>query len=409
MKKRRILLCDMNSFYASVEQSRDPSLRGKPVIVAGNPDTRSGIVLAASKEAKAHGVKTAMVLAEALGRCPQAAVVRPHMQLYIDVSVHIMSIAQQFTDLVEVYSIDELFIDPTGTERLWGDAWEVARQFRQAVMDTVGVQCSIGIGPNKLVAKVCADVEAKKAPEGIAEWTIEDVPTKMWPLPIRDLFGVGSRMERHFNRMGIKTIGDLAKYPKRHLVKRWGLNGEVYHLSANGIDYSPVTPTTFQNAMKGVGHSITLARDYEGQREIEIVLLELTEEVCRRMRAMKKAGKTVNVYVRDADMIHGFARSFSLPTHTNITMEIYKGVLHVFRKFWDSSPVRAVGMGVTNLADDTEMQLDLFNDKVRKRALGYTMDRIRAKYGSTALMRCASLTKAGILPERASKIGGHYA
>lgn len=206
------------------------------------------------------------------------------MQTYIDFALEIADIARSFTDLVEVYSIDEIFIETTGTERLWGDAWNVARKFQQKVYEQTGVRCSIGIGPNKLVAKVCMDVAAKKSPEGIAEWTPDDIVSKMHPLPVRDLFGVGKRMERNFQRMGIKTIGDLAHYPVRHLKKRWGIMGEVYHLSAWGIDYSPTVPNSFHHEdMKGVGHHITLHRDYSDQREIEIVLLELTEEVCRRL------------------------------------------------------------------------------------------------------------------------------
>jgi DNA polymerase-4 len=350
-----------------------------------------------------------MTCGEALAVCPQAVVVRPHMQSYIDVSIQIMQIAQSFTDRVEVYSIDELFLETTGTEKLWGDAWEVARVFKQHVLEKLGVTCSVGIGYNKLVAKVCMEARAKKAENGVAEWTRDDIVTQMHPLPVRELFGVGSRMERNFRGMGIITIGDLANYPKHHLVKRWGLMGEVYHMSAWGEDHSPLVPTTFHEDMKGMGHAITLHRDYLEAHEIETVLLELTEEVCRRLRTMHKSGKTVNVGVRDGNMISGFYRSTSLPVHTNATRPVYEAVRSLFRKWWTGSPVRSVGVQVTNLENDDCVQLNLFYDVEKERALSFTMDAIRERYGTTALFRGASLTDAGILPDRAQKIGGHDA
>jgi DNA polymerase-4 len=281
--------------------------------------------------------------------------------------------------------------------------------FKTYLYEELGVTCSIGIGYNKLVAKVCMEACAKKAPEGIAEWTPDDIVPQMHPLPVRELFGVGSRMERNFRSMGIRTIGELAHYPKHHLVKRWGVMGEVYHMSAWGVDHSPVVPTTFHDDMKGAGHSITLHRDYEDGREIETVLLELTEEVCRRLRAMGKAGKTVHVGVRDGDMVSGFYRSSSLPVYTNATRPIYQMVQKLFRKWWTGSPVRSVGMQVTNLKDDNCIQLNLFYDVEKERALSFAMDDVRNKYGSLALFRGASLTSAGVLTDRAHKIGGHEA
>ncbi len=159
--KRQILLIDMNSFYASVEQAQNPELRGKPVVICGDPERRSGIVLAASKEAKKFGIKTTDPVWTVKQKCPQAIVVAPRMETYIEVSVRIMDIAKRFTPLVEVFSIDEMFLDVTGTERLWGNPWDVARQFRKLVHEETGVLCSVGISYNKLAAKVCCDTKAK--------------------------------------------------------------------------------------------------------------------------------------------------------------------------------------------------------------------------------------------------------
>lgn len=407
INKRQILLVDMNSFYASVEQAQDPALRGKPVVICGDPERRSGIVLAASREAKAFGIKTVDPVWEVRQKCPQAILVRPRMETYIEVSVRILDIAKRFTPQVEVFSIDELFMDVTGTEKLWGDAWEVARKFRQLVQAETGVVCSVGIGYNKLTAKVCCDTKAKKAPEGIHEWKPEDIEREMYPLPVRELFGVGARMERHFHSRGLVTIGDLAHYPLHLLKKRFGVMGEVYHLSAQGIDYSPVTPATFRQDMKGCGHMMTLPRDYERAEEIEVMILELTEEVCRRLRRMKKQGRTLNVMCGYQGLVGGFSRQFSLQYPSNIASDIYAAAKALFHKHWNGTPVRSIGIGMENLTSDAEVQLDLFHDKERERRLAYSIDRIRERFGSTALMRASSLTPAGQARERAKKIGGH--
>jgi DNA polymerase-4 len=406
--KRQILLVDMNSFYASVEQAQNPGWRGKPIVICGDPERRSGIVLAASREAKAFGIKTVDPVWEVRQKCPQAILVRPRMETYVEVSMRIMEIAKRFTPQVEVFSIDELFLDVTGTEKLWGGPWEVARKFRQLVREETGVICSAGISYNKLAAKVCCDTMAKKAPDGIHEWKPEHIEREMHPLPVRELFGVGSRMEKHFHSRGLVTIGDLANYPLHLLKKRFGIMGEVYHLSANGIDYSPVTPNTFSKDMKGCGHMMTLPRDYEHAEEIEVVLLELTEEVCRRLRHMRKHGRTINVICGYKGFMGGFSRQVSIEDPSNITNEVYEAVKRLFHYHWNGTPVRSLGVSVDNLSDDTIVQLNLFEDRERKRKLAYTIDHLKDRFGNTALMRASSLTKAGQALERAGKIGGHY-
>ncbi|HEU4964626.1 MAG TPA: DNA polymerase IV [Bacilli bacterium] len=406
--KRKVLLADMNSFYASVEQAQNPELRGKPVVICGDPERRSGIVLAASREAKKFGVKTVDPLWSVRQKCPQAIIIRPRMETYVEVSVRIMDIAKRLTPQVEVFSIDEMFLDVTGTEKLWGDPWEAARLFKRWVLEETGVVCSVGIGYNKLVAKVCCDTAAKKAPEGICEWRSEEIERKMHPLPVRELFGVGSRMERHFQSRGLETIGDLARYPLHLLKKRFGIMGEVFHLSANGIDYSPVTPTTFRQDMKGCGHMMTLPRDYEKAEEVEVVLLELTEDVCRRLRRMRKQGRTVHISCGYTGLTGGFSRQESILDPSNLTQEIFAAARRLFHRHWTGTPVRSIGVSVENLSDDTEQQLDLFRDRERERRLAYTIDSIKDRFGHTALMRASSLTRAGQALERAEKIGGHY-
>ncbi len=269
--QRIIFLVDMQSFYASVEKVRDSSLQHQPVIVAGDPERRSGIVLAACPLAKKHGITTAETLGSALYKCPEVQVVRPHMQLYIDVSIQISKIMEQFTDLVEPFSIDEQFMDVTGSRALFGDQFEIAKKVQAKIMMDTGIYARVGIGPNKILAKMACDNFAKKNKDGIFRLDQNNID-KLWKLSVGKMFGVGSKMKRHLNGMGITTIGGLANFPVKLLRKRWGINGEVLWRSANGIDYSPVTVKT-HDQQKAVGHHMTLPRDYNDLDEIKVVLL----------------------------------------------------------------------------------------------------------------------------------------
>ena len=403
-----VLLADMNSFFASVEQALDKRLRGRPVIICGDPQNRHGITLAASREAKRYGVKTVMPHWQAVSLCPEAVVVQPQMAKYVQASARILEIAREFSPLVEPFSIDEMYIDTKGTERIFGSSIDVARKFQKRVWEDVGVPCSIGIAPNKLLAKVCCDVEAKHNQEGIACWTIEDVSVKMWNRPIRDLYGIGRRMERTLKSMGITTIGTLAQYPPELLKKKFGVLGEVYHLSANGIDNSPVTPETLDD-VKGIGHSITLPKDYYSWNEIRIVLREIAEEVCSRARRKGKVGKTVSLYVRGIDLVTSIQRSKSLHAHSNLSTDIYPLLEWLFMGCWGYEPVRALTVSLSNLMEDNALQLEAFHDRMEERSLAYTVDNIKYRYGKTAIFKAASLEDGALYHTRSELIGGHKA
>ncbi|HET7522066.1 MAG TPA: DNA polymerase IV, partial [Bacillales bacterium] len=218
MTERTIFLVDMRSFYASVEQADHPELKNKPVIVSGDPERRSGVVLAASPEAKKFGVQNAWRLWEAQQKCPQAVVVRPRMKRYLDVSLQITEILETFTDLVEVFSVDEQFMDLTPVLKYWGESpWILAHRVQKAIMEDTGVFARVGIARNKVMAKVACDQFAKKSESGIFQLSHVE---QMWPLPIGAMFGVGGRMENHLLRMGIRTIGQLANFPVHLLKKR---------------------------------------------------------------------------------------------------------------------------------------------------------------------------------------------
>lgn len=407
---RIILLADMESFYASVEIARDPSLLGKPVVVCGDPEKRRGIVLAANREAKAYGIETAMGAWECKSLCPQAVFIRPHMQEYINVSLKMTEIFERFTDRVAPYSIDEQFLDMTGCENLFGSPQEMAVRINGEILKETGVRCRIGIGENPLQAKMACDRFAKKNSEGVFQLTCEKYAFFTWPLPIRDLFGVGFRMERNLHRMAVKTIGCLAALPREKMKSRWGINGEVLWLNAHGIDYSNIHSRSTEK-YKGVGHSMTLPRDYSNRGKIEVVLLEITEEVCRRARGLWKVGRVVNLYCRGADFDNptGFSRQKKLPEPTAVTMDIYPVVLKLFDTHWNRLPIRALGVALSGLIEDRYIQLSLLEDKEKKVRLGRAMDEVRERFGITSLFRASSLTPGSQLFDRADKIGGHEA
>jgi DNA polymerase-4 len=403
-----ILLADMESFYASVEIANNPSLRKKPVIVCGDPKLRHGITLAASKEAKTYGIKTGMSVRECKCLCPHAVFIKPHMKKYIEISIKLTNIFEQFTDRVSPYSIDEQFLDMTGCERLFGTSIEMAKRINAKVLEEINIRSRIGIGENPLQAKMACDNFAKKNRDGIFKLDPSNYPKYTWNLPINKLFGIGNRMTNNLKRLGIFTIGDLAQMPKEKLKYYWGIMGELLWLNSHGIDYSTINSNSTR-IHKGVGHSITLPRDYLNEKEIKVVLLEITEEVCKRARNLGKLGKVVSLYCKGAnfDDPKRVIRQKKLPEPTIITMDVYFYVIKLFNANWYGYPVRTIGVSLSELIDDNPLQLSFFNNKEKKMNLHYTTDEIRDRFGKTSLFRASSLTSGGQLFERANKIGGH--
>lgn len=403
------MMADMQSFYASVEKACRPETAGKPVVVAGDPKIRSGIVLAACPIAKKHGVTTAERLGEALNKCAELIVVRPRMQTYIDVSMQITRILERYADAVEPFSIDEQFCELTGSLHLHGgDAVATARRMQREILETTGVYARIGISDNKVLAKMACDQFAKKSATGICTMRRSEVEEKLWPLPVQGMFSVGSRMMRHLNRMGIYTIGDLARTPLAVLKRRWGINGEVLWRIAHGIDDSKVDPGTHEGTQQAIGHGMTLPRDYAEASEIETVLLELSEEVCRRCRSRGVMGRVLSVGATGAGFESGFFRQTTLPVPTQVTNHVYAAAKELFRRHWNGRPVRRVSVALGGLSRDDVYQLEFGDDRETYRALERTTDAIKARFGPSALVRAVSAGKAGLAYGRAAKIGGHY-
>ncbi|MDP4096800.1 DNA polymerase IV [Paenibacillus sp. P96] len=418
INERTIFLADCQSFYASVEKAEHPEYKNRPLAVAGDPSRSSGIILAACPIAKQFGVTTAERLGEALKKCPDLVIVRPRMKHYIDVSLAITDIYRKYTDLVEVYSVDEQFLDVSGSLSIFGDPLAIAREIQQRVLRRTEVSVRIGISSNKVLAKIATDIWAKKNDSGLFTLPKTEVEPLLWPQPVGKMFGVGSRMTIHFTRLGMTTIGDIARTPlpvlkskfRAYFGKQSDIQAEVMWRTANGLDDSPVAPYTFSTSQKSIGHMITLPRDYLKSHEVETILLELTEEVCRDSRRKGYMGSvvTVSCMYSPYETPTGFSRQMKLSGSTNNTNKIYTAVKEIFYKFWDQMPVRRLGISLSGLTDAETYQLSFFEDEERARSLEKATDSIKERYGSAAIIRASSLTHAGQALERALKIGGHY-
>lgn len=408
-RQRIIFLADCQSFYASVEKAAHPEYRDRPVVVAGDPARRSGIILAACPLAKAHGITTAERLGEALAKCPQLVVIQPRMSEYIRVSIQITEIYQSYTDLVEPYSIDEQFLDVTGCIRAFGDPHTIARSIQERVRVETGIYTRIGISENKVLSKMACDNFAKKNETGIYELSREKIEEELWPLPVHKMFMVGSRMSQHLYVMGVHTIGQLARTPLAKLHTKWGVNGEVLWRIANGRDDSPVTPGT-HDRQKAIGHQMTLPRNYTTAGELHVVLLELAELVCRRSRAKGYMGSVVSVGCQGADFDRptGFFRQIKLTDPTHLSNDVFAAAQVLFAQHWDGLPVRKVSVTLSELIPDDQYQLTLFDDREKRLALERATDAIKQRFGETAIMRAVSYTTSGQAKDRAGKIGGHY-
>lgn len=412
-----IFLVDCQSFYASVEKAAHPEYHNKPVAV-GDPERKSGIILAACPIAKSRGVTTAERVGEALAKCPELVVIRPRMQTYIDVSLLITEIYESITPLVEPYSIDEQFLDVTGSITYFGTPEEIARLIQQKVMLSTGVWTRVGIGPTKILAKMATDNFAKKTSEGIFNLTFENIETELWPLPIHQMFMVANRMTNHFWRMGISTIGDLARLDlntfKRMLRQRMGrqsdIKAEYYWQTAKGIDPSPVVPD-IRNKLKSVSHGKALRSSlYTKKEDIELVLLELVIEVCRRARRHGFLGRVVSVFAAETDgeRSYGFNRQMTLDSSSALTHEIATAALNLFNEHWGGRATSHLGVSLNQLSSDNVLQLDLFDDLPKIYNLERVTDDIKERFGDVAIMRASSLKQAGVARERAAQIGGHF-
>lgn len=411
--RHNILCIDIRSFYASVEAVK---LGLNPLTtllaVVGDVKRQGSIVLATSPALKKKYRLSNVNRFYELPNDPNIYIVQANMADYVNISVQITKLLHNYApkEAIHPYSIDEMWITVDGVSHLFGSRMQIAEQIKDDIFQSFGLTCAIGIGDNKFLAKVVMDLHAKRKENGIAQCTYEDVKRKLWPFPVEKIWGIGSRMKRNLNNLGITTLGQLAQFPLKQLKKHFGIMGEQLYWHAWGIDLSPAFGNFTKTDRKSYGHGISLLRNYS-KEETLICILDLCEEVCRRARTDKMAGQTIHLgigYCQETG--GGFSHSTSISTATNITMDVYRVCIKLFQMHYDGkSKIRRVYVTLTNLVDDDVTQLDLFNDRTKQKDIGYVMDEIRNKFGSTAILRASSYTDAGITLERSKKIGGHWA
>ena len=385
---------DLDAFFVSVEQVFRPELKGKPVVVGGKPDCR-GVVAAASYEARAFGLHSGMPLATAVRLCPQAIFIEGNFSRYRDASEKFMTILSDFSPFIEPMGLDEAYLDVTGFESLHGTIRQMALAIKQRVKNELGVVASIGIAPCKVVAKVASDFSK---PDGLVEVSAGQESSFLAPLPIGDLPGVGKKTEQVLKGLGIKTIGRLAGMPQNALKSRFGVFGEILHCFANGIDERKVLPP---GAAKSISRETTFPKDTRDLAFLEATLRYLSERVGAELREQAKQAKCVSMKLRYADFTT-ITRSKSLPQPFDADQTIFGVGTELLHRalMSDKQLVRLVGISVSNLME-TGKQLPLLDNSVQRlEKLSQAIDRIRLKYGFTAIQTGRTFCLKDLFPSQ---------
>lgn len=378
-----ILHVDMDAFYASIEERERPELVGKPLIVGGTPDGR-GVVAAANYEVRKYGVYSAMATATALRLCPHAIVVPPRLGFYAEISEQIREIFDSYTPLVEPLSLDEAFLDVTGSEPLFGPSVAIGRQIQRAIDKKLRLTASVGVAPNKFLAKIASDLEK---PAGFVVVDAERIQAFLDPLPVGRLWGVGRVASQTFDRLGIMTIGDVRRSPEELLRRHFGQTGELLRQLAHGIDERRVVP---DREAKSVSHETTFPADIDTLETLRAWVAELAEQVGWRMRRHRLRGRTVQIKLRYADF-HTITRSETLADATNVTEEIRQTAARLLcERLPDRRlSVRLLGVGVSNFENPEQVQGLLFGDDAHERQgrLDRAADQLKERFGADALRR----------------------
>jgi len=375
---RIIIHIDMDAFFASIEERDDASLKGKPIGVIGS-NTRT-VLVTASYEARRYGVKTGMNIPQARVLCPQITLVKAHHEKYTSVCGEIVKILDGFSPSVEIFSIDEFFVDATGLCGIFGPPLEMAERIKRRVKDRTGLTASVGIAPNKLIAKLASDISK---PDGLKEIRPEDVGTVLKDLPVDKLCGIGNSRKNALTRMDITTCGELAAMPRSSLIKRFGVIGERLYEMGRGIDNSPVVAFRDEAKEKSMGHSMTLPRDITDKKEILKHLLRLSDMVGGRLRRRHMTGDTVSVTIRYKSF-KTFGRQKKIEIPTNNTQAIFKTAGYLLNSVRLREPVRLLGVSVHNLKK-APFVFSLFKEDERSGKLDKARDAINDIFGSDTI------------------------
>lgn len=367
-------------------------LRNIPSAVGGDAAKRHGIILAKSIPAKAYGIRTGESLMEAKQKCPNLRIVPPNYNLYEISSQAFVDILKQYSPHVEQYSIDECFVDMTGTRRLWGEPVDVANRMREQVREELGFTVNVGISSNKLLAKMASDF---KGPDKTHTLFTDEIEKKMWPLPVPDLFFVGRATAKKLITLGINTIGELAKADPELLKVHLKKHGEVIWAFANGIDMSVVEPEPPGN--KGYGNSTTIAFDVVDSGTAKMVLLALSETVGARLRKDNVKAEVISVGIKDYEFRYA-SHQRVLGAATDITKEIHGVVCHLFDQLWNGTPIRHLGVHTGRIKEkDCFRQIDMFDttDYEKLEKADEAIDTIRERHGIDAVKRATFLITEG--------------
>lgn len=388
MHGRTILHSDINCCYAAIEHLHRPELAGKPLAVGGDPENRHGIILTADYIAKKYGVKTGMALWEAKQKCPQLNIVPPRMDLYLRFSRMAHEIYAEYTDLQEAFGIDESWLDVTDSATLKGDGYRIATEISNRMKSELGITVSIGVSFNKIFAKLGSDY---KKPDAITTMYDGEYQEKAWKLPAADLLYVGRSTKGKLEKLGIRTIGDLAQTDEKILHTYLGKMGSVLWAFANGYDDSPVKQEDAHAPIKSIGNSTTTHRDLETDEDVKIVLYVLAESVAARLRENGFRCRVVEISIRDNELF-SFTRQKKIVYATNITEEIAKEAYLLFKANYDwRKPLRSIGVrGADLVTDNYWEQIDLFgNQQLREKKMraDTAVDDIRRRFGFYSIQR----------------------
>jgi nucleotidyltransferase/DNA polymerase involved in DNA repair len=384
---RTVLHVDMDAFYAAVEQRDRPELRGQPVIVGADPrgGRGRGVVATASYEARRFGVGSAMPISEAWRRCPQGVYVRPDMEKYGAVSAEVMDVLRTFTDCVEPISIDEAFLDVTGSRRVFGTGEQIARALKEALRARTQLTASVGVAGSKLVAKIASDL---RKPDGLVVVEPGTEPAFLAPLPIRRLWGVGPKTEEDLARLGVHTIGDLARLDPERLERRLGSHGHDLLALARGDDTREVARSP--EGPKSVGQEHTFDEDTADRQKLRRTLLELCDSVARRLRHHGLRARTVTLKYRD-ETFHTITRARTMAGPTDSGETLFETVWVLFGAAHGSRRVRLVGVSASGL--DQGSQLGLFAPAPR--GMDRALDAVNDRFGDGAVTRASLLREEG--------------
>ena len=386
-----ILHVDMDAFYASVEELDDPGLVGRPVVVGGTPEGR-GVVAAANYAAREYGIHSAMPAARARRLCPHAVFIRSRMDRYAAVSRDIGGIFARYTPLIEPLSLDEAFLDVSSSLRLFGDGATIARRIKDEIRSELGLVASVGVAPNKFLAKLASDLEK---PDGLVVVPAGRVEAFLDPLPVSRLWGVGRVADRRLQELGVRTIGDLRRLPEDLLRSRFGASAEHLSALARGVDPRRVVP---DRDARSISHETTFATDIDDAGVLRSWLLELTEQVGTRLRRQGLRGRTVFIKLRYGDF-RTVTRSETLDTPTSTTSELYAtaGRLLGDQLARDPGAFRLLGTGVSGITARAMTQGDLFGEDLREqqRRIDGVVDAVKSRFGSRALRRGGGARRSG--------------